>query len=393
MRFVLKFQKREVKNLTHVVISGMGMTEFGKHNESSLKDLLLDACMEALKDANFPRIDAVYIGNFISGILCNQEVLGAIVANELGLGSIPTLKVEGACASGGIAFRQAYLNIKNGEYENVLVAGVEKMKDASTETVTKAINAAMDNDSNEKSAGLTFPGFFAVVANRYMYETGATKKHLAMVALKNREYAIFNPKAQFRKPASLEEIMNARMIADPLSLFDCSATTDGAAAVVLSKGEKGVVVRGSSQATGPTQMQEIGDLLSFQAVKESGKMAYEQAGVGPEDIDVVEVHDCFSIAEMIAIEDLGFFDKGTGWQGIEKGLTKHGGIIPVNTSGGLLSKGHPIGATGIAQIYQIAAQLRGISCNQVENARIGLAQNLGGTGAYSIVHIMERVDG
>lgn len=376
-----------------VVISGIGMTAFGKHEKSSIKNLLLEACIKALKDANFPRIDAVIVGNFMSGSLCNQEVLGAIVANELGLGHIPTLKVEGACASGGIAFREAFLYIKNGEYENVLVAGVEKMKHVSSETVIMAINAAMDNDSNETSAGLTFPGFFAVLANRYMHETGALKNHLAMVSLKNRDYAIHNPNAQFRSPVSIEEIMNGRMIAEPLNLFDCSPTTDGAAAVVLSKGETGVLVRASSQASGATLMQDIEDLLTIKAVKESARMAYEQAELGPENIDVVELHDCFSITEIVAIEDLGFFEKGTGWEAVEKGLTKHGGKIPVNTSGGLLSKGHPIGATGIAQIYQIAAQLRGISCNQVENARIGLAQNLGGTGAYSIVHILERVKG
>lgn len=301
-------------------------------------------------------------------------------------------KVEGACASGGIAFRQAYLMIQSGEYKNVLIAGVEKMKDSATEVTTKAINAAMDNDSNEKHAGLTFPGFFGTLANRYFYETGAKKEHLAMVALKNRQYAMNNPVAQFRKATSLEEIMGARMITEPLGLFDCSPTTDGAAAIVLSRGENGVIVRASVQASGTTQMQEMEDLLSLPAIRESANSAYEKAGLGPNDIDVVELHDCFSMTEMIAIEELGFFEKRTGWEAIQKGLTKHGGKVPVNTSGGLLSKGHPIGATGLTQIYQIVAQLRGTSCNQVDNARIGLAQNLGGTGAYSTVHLFERVN-
>lgn len=379
--------------MTDIIVSGIGMTTFGKHEGSSVKDLLLDACMEALQDAGFPRIDAVYIGNFMSGPLSNQEILGAIVANDLGLGPVPTMKVEGACASGGIAFRQGYLNVKNGEYEHVLIAGVEKMKHSTTESTTRAINAAMDNDSNEKKAGLTFPGYFGTVANRYMYETGATKRHLAMVALKNREYALHNPKAQFQKPTSIEEIMAARLITEPLGLFDCSPTTDGAAAVVLSKGSEGVKVRASAQASGIPQMQEVDDLLSLIAVRESARKAYEQAALGPEDIDVVELHDCFSMTEILAIEELGFFPKGTGWEAVEQGLTKHGGKIPVNTSGGLLSKGHPIGATGIAQIYQVIDQLRGTSCNQVEKARIGLAQNLGGTGAYSTVHIFEGSNG
>ena len=375
-----------------VTVSGIGMTSFGKHENVSLKTLLMDACVEALKEANFPNIDAVYIGNFMAGFLGNQEILGAIVANDLGLGPIPTTKVEGACASGGIAFRQAYLNIQSGVCDHVLIAGVEKMKHATTEETTRAINTAMDNDSNEKNAGLTFPGFFGTLANRYFYETGASKKHLAMVALKNREYAIRNPKAQFRKPASMEEIMDARMITEPLGLFDCSPTTDGAAAIVLSKGQNGVVVRASAQASGTTQMQEAEELLSIPAIRASANEAYRQAGMGPEDIDVVELHDCFSMTEVLAIEELGFFKKGTGWEAIEKGLTKHGGIVPVNTSGGLLSKGHPIGATGISQIYQIVSQLRGTSCNQVDGAKIGLAQNLGGTGAYSTVHIFERVN-
>ncbi|MEF7564078.1 thiolase domain-containing protein [Bacillus infantis] len=373
-------------------VTGVGMTAFGKHENTTLKTLLMEACVEALKEAEFPRIDAVFIGNFMSGSLGNQEILGAIAANDLGLGPVPTVKVEGACASGGIAFRQAFLAVQSGEYDHVLVAGVEKMKDSTTELTTRAINAAMDNDSNEKHAGLTFPGFFGTLANRYFYETGATKEHLAMVALKNRQYAVKNTKAQFQKPTSMGEILNSRLITEPLGLFDCSPTTDGAAAVVISKGENGIIIRSSAQASGTTQMQEAEDLLSLPAIRESARKAYEKAGVGPEDIDVVELHDCFSMTEILAIEELGFFEKRKGWEAVEQGLTKHGGKIPVNTSGGLLSRGHPIGATGVAQIIQIVSQLRGSSCNQVDGARIGLAQNLGGTGAYSTVHLFERVN-
>jgi acetyl-CoA C-acetyltransferase len=265
------------------------------------------------------------------------------------------------------------------------------MKHVSTLEITKAINAAMDNDSNEKQAGLTFPGYFGVVANRYMYETGASKKHLALVALKNRENAINNPLAQFRKPTSLEEIMNARMITEPLGLFDCSPITDGAAAVVISRKKSNIHILASSQASGVTQMQQSEDILSLPAVRESGKKAYEMAGLGPKDIDVVEIHDCFSMTEILSSEELGFFNKLEGFIAVEEGRTKPDGDVPINTSGGLLSKGHPIGATGIAQIYQIVSQLRGTAPNQVNNPRIGLAQNLGGTGSYSVVHILERV--
>lgn len=374
-----------------IYVQGIGMTRFGKLHDRTMKDLLLEASIEALKDAGNPKVDAVFIGNFMGGSVYNQEILGSIVANDLGLGPVPTAKVEGACASGGIAFRQGVLGILSGEYDTVLIAGVEKMKHISTVEITHAINAAMDNDSNEKHAGLTFPGYFGVLANRYMYETEATKEHLAMVALKNRENAINNPLSQFRTPTSMEEIMEARMITEPLGLFDCSPTTDGAAAIVISKDESNIKLRASAQASGPTQMQNEDDLLSMPAVRESGRIAYEKAGLGPEDIDVVEIHDCFSMTEIISSEELGFFPRLEGYIAVEEGKTKPNGEVPINTSGGLLSKGHPIGATGISQLYQIVSQLRGNAPNQVENARIGLAQNLGGTGAYSTVHILERV--
>ena len=377
--------------MTQTYIHGIGMTRFGTLPEASLKDLLLDACAEALNDAGRPKIDAVFVGNFLGGSISNQEILGAIVANDLGLGYISTAKVEGACASGGIALRQGILGILSGEYDTVLVAGVEKMKHASTANVTQGINAAMDTISNEKNAGLTFPGFFGVLANRYFYETGASKKHLALVALKNRENGVNNPLAQFPKPTSLVEILNARMITDPLGLFDCSPMTDGAAAVVLSRKKSPIHVRSSAQVSGPTQMQDTRNLLSIPAIGESGRIAYEKAGVGPEDIDVVEIHDCFSMTEIIATEELGFFSRLEGWKAVEEGRTKVSGDKPVNTSGGLLSRGHPIGATGIAQIYQLVRQLRGNAANQVNNPRLALAQNLGGTGSYSTVHILERV--
>jgi acetyl-CoA C-acetyltransferase len=375
--------------MTSVSVIGRGITTFGK-KEETIKSMLIKACREALVEASHPKIDAVFVGNFASGPLANQEILGSILTNELGLGNIPSMKMEGACASGGIAFRQAYQLVKAGEYDTVLVAGAEKMTGFDTETVTKAINNAMDNDSNEGASGLTFPGFFGVLANRYMYEYGAEKKHLAKVALKNRNYAINNPISQFKKEVTLEEIMNARPITDPLGLFDCSPISDGAAAVVIQKGDKGVEILSSGQSSGTPLMQEVQDLLHIAATYNSGKMAYEAAGIGPEDVDVVELHDCFSMTEIIAIEELGFFEKGTGWEAVQNKQTQHGGIIPVNTSGGLLSKGHPIGATGIAQIIQIVDQLNQRAVNQVENAKIGLAQNLGGTGAYSTVHIFRR---
>ncbi|SFA76109.1 acetyl-CoA C-acetyltransferase [Lentibacillus halodurans] len=375
--------------MSRVSVIGRGITKFGKR-EDSIKEMLIEACRDAIIEANRPRMDAVFIGNFASGSLANQEILGSIVTNELGLGNIPSIKMEGACASGGLAFRQAYQLVKAGEYDTVLVAGAEKMTAFDTETVTKAINHAMDNASSESASGLTFPGFFGVLANRYIHEYGAEREHLAMVAMKNREYAINNPIAQFTKPVEMEDIIHAKPITDPLGLFDCSPISDGAAAVVIQRGANGVEILSSGQASGTPLMQEVDNLLHMPATYYSGKHAYERAGLGPEDIDVVELHDCFSMTEIIAIEELGFFEKGKGWKALEKGVTKHGGLVPVNTSGGLLSKGHPIGATGIAQIIQVVDQLNGCAVNQVDNAEIGLAQNLGGTGAYSTVHLLRK---
>ncbi|AXF55265.1 thiolase domain-containing protein [Salicibibacter kimchii] len=375
--------------MSDVSVIGRGITTFGKKDET-IKSMLVEASRKAILEAGKPKVDAVFVGNFTAGQLANQEILGSILTNELGLGNVPSVKMEGACASGGLAFRHAYQLVKAGEYDTILVAGAEKMTNQDTETVTHAINNAMDRETNEQVSGLTFPGFFGVVANRYMHEFGAEKKHLAMVALKNRNYARFNPIAQFRKNTTLEEIMNARPVTDPLGLFDCSPISDGAAAVVIQRGKNGVQILSSGQASGTPVMQEVDNMMHIAATNESANKAYEAAGLGPKDIDVIELHDCFSMTEIIAIEELGFFDKGKGWEAVEKGLTKHGGMVPVNTSGGLLSKGHPIGATGIAQIIQIVDQLNQRACNQVEHANIGLSQNLGGTGAYSVVHIFGK---
>lgn len=376
--------------MVRVAVTGSGITHFGKRHES-LKSLLLNACRQALVEAGKPKVDAVMVGNFIGGPLEQQEILGSILVSELGLGHIPAMKTEGACASGGIAFRQAYQLIKAGEYDTVLVAGGEKMTHMQTNQVISAVNYAMDNSTMESKTGITFPGYFGVVANRYMYEYGATKKHLAMVAQKNRNYAINNPISQFKSAVSLEEILEARMITEPLGLFDCSPISDGAAAVVLQRqADGGVEVLSSGQASGTPIMQEVEDLTRITATQKAAEQAYTNASLGPDDVDVVELHDCFSMTEIIAIEELGFFERGKGFEAIEQKWTAHGGKVPVNTSGGLLSKGHPIGATGIAQIVQVVDQLRGTACNQVDNARIGLAQNLGGTGAYSIVHLFKK---
>ncbi|OUM86099.1 MAG: acetyl-CoA acetyltransferase [Bacillus thermozeamaize] len=383
--------------MRRVSIIGVGCTPFGKLSGRSIKDLALEACREALADAGVSpdQIEAFYLGNFAGGMLARQELTAALVAGALGIGSVPATKVEGACASGGIALRHGYMMIAAGYYDVVLVAGVEKMTQASTEEVTAALSTAADQQT-EGMTGLTFPGFFAAVARRYMHEYGATPEHLAAVAFKNRENAQRNPRAHFYgKTATLDEILSSRLVADPLRLYDCSPISDGACAAVLVANDRvhefdrqPIDILGSGQATGCTTLQEMDNLCSLEAVIEAARQAYEQAGVGPEDVDVAEVHDCFSIAELIALEDLGLMPRGEAGPRTVAGETRVGGRVTVNPSGGLLSKGHPVGATGLAQVFEIVRQLRGESDNQVPRARIGLTHNVGGTGGVAAVHIL-----
>lgn len=387
-------------NLRKVSVIGVGCTPFGALAGRSLKDLAVSACQQAMADAGVsPRqVGVFYLGNFGSGMLVRQEFLAPMVAGALGSGATPATKVEGACASGGIAFRHGYVAVATGMTDVALVCGAEKMTSSSTEEVTAALAAATDSEAGEGSCGLTFPGFFAAVAHRHMHEYGTNREQLAAVALKNRENAQKNPRAHFfDKPATLAEIVSSRLIADPLRLFDCSPISDGAAAAVLcsthlaeSFAGKPVTVLASAQATGSATIQEADSLTTFSAAVVASRLAYRQADITPDQVDVAEVHDCFSIAELIAIEDLGFCPPGQGGPFTATGRTRVGGTVAVNPSGGLLSKGHPVGATGLAQIFEITRQMRGESENQIPNARIGLAHNLGGTGGVCIVTILGR---
>jgi acetyl-CoA C-acetyltransferase len=381
-----------------VSVIGIGCTPFGKQNGVGIVDLALQACREALNDAQVPSscIEAFYLGNFVSETLVHQGSLAPIVAYRLGLGPIPCTKVEGACASSGIAFRHGVLLIASGLCDIALAAGVEKMTAAETEAVTEALASAGDAES-EMRLGLTFPGTFGIVMRRHMHQYGTTREQVAMVSVKNRSNGSTNPKAHFQKPVVMGEILESRLICDPLRLYDCTPISDGGAAAVLCAADltaeftdRPVDVIGSGHATGPATLFEMADLTTFEASVAAGQRAYREAGLAPSDIDVAEVHDCFTIAEITAIEDLGFVAKGKGGAAVADGLTALGGKLPTNPSGGLLSKGHPVGATGLAQIYEIVKQLRGEAINQVKDAEIGLAHNLGGTGAVSTVHILKR---
>ncbi len=382
--------------MREVAVIGVGMTRFGELWNSSIKDIFVKAALEAIDNAGVDHIDSMYIGAMSSGLFVNQEHIGSLMADYLGVTPIPSTRVESACASGGIAFRQAFIEIASGMSDIVLAGGVEKMTDGADATF--ALASAADQEY-EVYHGITFPGLYALIARAHMHKYGTTREQLAMVAVKNHENGSRNKNAQFPMKISVENVLNSTMVADPLRLLDCSPVSDGAAAVILcsmdvAKNFKGVPVKviGSGQGTDSIALHSRKDITTLNAVVTSAKKAYEMADKKPEDIDVVEVHDCFTIAEICCTEDIGLFEKGKGGKAVEEGLTQLDGKIPVNTSGGLKSKGHPVGATGIAQIVEIYEQLTGNAGErQVKGAKIGLAQNMGGSGGSSVVHILEVI--
>ncbi len=380
-----------------VSIIGIQMTNFGRL-EKSFKGIAAEACIGAMQDAQLSpkQIEEFVLGNFSSGTLVQQETIAPAISNSIGLSRIPATKVEGACASGGIALRYGYQMIASGLRDFVLVAGLEKMTSVSTPKATETLIEAEDREI-EGRTGLTFPGFFALVTNRYSQRFGTTREEIAQVSVKNRRYGAKNPKAQFRKEVTIDDVINSRLIADPLRLLDCCAISDGAAAAVLCPTEiarkfskEPVEVIGISQVTGRGAAFEYEDLTGFESTRLAAEQAMRMARVSTKDIDVLELHDCFTIAEIVASEDLGFFKKGTGAKALREGQTEIGGKIPINPSGGLLSKGHPIGATGIGQVYEVVQQLRGSAENQVSDAEIGMTHNFGATGTVCVVSILKR---
>ncbi|MBI2862152.1 MAG: thiolase domain-containing protein [Chloroflexi bacterium] len=381
-----------------VSIIGIGSTSFGRQEGVGIKALAVAACEEAIADAGIDKsqIQAFYLGNYAGESLAGQNTLAPIVARDLGLQRVPSTKVEAACASGSVGLRQGYLMVAAGLCEFVLAAGVEKMTAAPTAKVTEALSAAIDQ-ALEGQCGLTFPGAFALVMQRHMYEYGTTREQLGLVSVKNHNNGVRNPKSQFRALVTLDQVVESRLICDPIRLFDCCPISDGAAAVVICPADRAgeysqhpIDILASAQALGTSGLYQMPNLTSFEATVTAARDAYQQAGLSPQDIDVVELHDCFTIAEIVDSEDLGFFEKGRGGWAVAEGWTQVDGKIPINTSGGLLSKGHPVGATGLGQIYELVLQLRGMAPNQVPQAEIGLTHNLGGTGAVATVHILKR---
>ncbi len=380
-----------------VAVIGVGMNKWGEHWEKSLRQVFTEAAILALDDAGVDKIDSLIVGCMSSGLFVGQEHLSSLLADYLGQVPVPAARVESACASGGLALRMGFIEVASGMSDVVLVGGVEKMTDVNGHEATFALGTAADQEY-ECYHGITFPGLYALMARAHMEKYGTTREQLAMVAVKNHHNGSLNPLAQYPFKVSVEAVLNSVMVADPLRILDCSPITDGAAAVVLcsletAKKLKKPAVRivASGMATDAIALSSRQDITWIESTYQAAKRAYAMAGKKPEDIDLVEVHDCFTIAEICVMEALGLVEKGKGGKAVQDGLTALEGKIPVNASGGLKSKGHPVGATGVAQALEIVKQLRGeAGPRQVENAKVGMTQNMGGSGGSSVVHIFER---
>ena len=380
-----------------VAVIGIGMTRFGELWESSFRDLFVQAARQAMLDAGVERLDSMYIGCMSGGLFVGQEHIGSLMADYLGVTPAAATRVESACASGGVAVRQAWMEVASGVSDIVLAGGVEKMTDVDLNLATYALGTAADAEY-ESFHGATFPGLYAMMARAHMERWGTTSEMLASVAVKNHENGLLNPLAQYQTRISIEAVLQSTMIADPLHVLDCSPVSDGAAAVILAPvelakklGRPAVRITGSGQASDRIALHSRRDLAALQSTTIAAQSALRMAGLGIRDMDFAEVHDCFTIAELMVLEALGVFAPGAAGPATLAGETRREGSFPVNPSGGLKSKGHPVGATGVAQVIEIVKQLRGEAENgrQIKGARRALAQNMGGSGGSTVVHILE----
>ncbi len=380
-----------------IAIIGIGMTDFGELWNDSLRDLFVKAALEAMDDAGVDHIDGLVAGCMSPGLFAGQEHIGSLLADYLGQAPIPGVRVESACASGGMALRTGIAYVASGMHDIVLCGGVEKMTDVSGAQATYALATAADQDY-EAFHGATFPGLYALMATAHMHKYGTKREDLAQVAVKNHDNGLLNPHAQYRMKITVDQVINSVKVADPLNILDCSPITDGAAAVIICPLEMAkklkkkplVKIAASAHATDTIALHQRADMTWLRSTADAAARAYKMAGVKPLDIDFAEVHDCFTIAEICVLEALGVVKKGQGGKATREGFTARDGKYPVNPSGGLKSKGHPVGATGIAQIHEIVTQLRGeAGKRQLKNVRRGLAQNMGGSGGSAVVHILE----
>jgi len=384
--------------MRNVAIIGIGIIKFGELWEKSLRDIAVEAALNCLEDAGTDRVDSVTIGCMSSGLFNGQEHLASLIPDYLGKNNIPATRVESACASGALAVRTAFLEVASGMSDYSLAIGVEKMTDVSTGMATYALASASDQDY-EAFHGITFPGLYAMMAKTHMERYGTTREQLAEVAVKNHHNGALNPFAQYPFTVSRETVLNSTKIADPLRLLDCSPITDGAAAALLTTVEEAkkyknfpmVIIRGIGSATDTLSLNQRKDILEMVAVKKAVQNALKMAGKTIQEIDFAEVHDCFTIAEILVMEAMGVVKPGQGGPATLDGLTALDGKFPINPSGGLKSKGHPVGATGVAQIFEAVSQFRGESGKrQINNPKVALTQNMGGSGGSCVCHVLER---
>jgi len=375
------------------------MTPVSAGSGKSLSDLFVEAATQAIDDAGIDKIDSLYVGNMMSGFLQNQEHLGALMATALGRQGVPTYKVEGACASGGVAVNAGAKALLSGLEEIILVGGVEKMSGYTTPEVTTGLMMAEDR-SKVASTGVTFVGLNAMIAREYMHKYSVTHESIAQFPVLCHQNALDNPRAQFRKKISVREVLESPLVADPLRLFDCSGMGDGAAALVLAPGDAArkytdspVKIAASTVASDTLSLHQRPELTTFQATTMASDRAYQIAGITPADVNLLEVHDAFSILGVMALEDLGFAKKGTGTKLLDEGECARDGKLPTNSFGGLKARGHPVGASGVYQISEVALQLKNEAGNcQVSRAEIGVAQSVGGIGATVATHILRRMN-
>ena len=383
-----------------VAVVGIGINKWGELWEKSFRDIYVEAALAAINDAGVDHLDSMIIGCMSGGLFVGQEHLGSLMADYLGQKHLAASRVESACASGGLAFRHAFIEVASGISDIVMAAGVEKMTDVSGDGATYALATAADQEY-EVFHGATFPGLYALMATAHMHKYGTTRDMLSAVAVKNHFNGSMNPFAQYPFKVTKEEVNDSVMVASPLRILDCSPITDGAAAVILTTvdiakklGKPIIKVIGSGHATDSIALHQRPDITTLKATTVAAEKAFKMANKKITDINFAEVHDCFTIAEIIVTESLGIFPAGKGGEAALKGETGLEGRFPINTSGGLKSKGHPVGATGVAQIVEVVKQLRGTAENGRQlkkRPKIGMAQNMGGSGGSTLVHILEVV--
>jgi acetyl-CoA C-acetyltransferase len=385
--------------MTDVRVAGVGLTRFGSHPDRTGRDLFATAALRAFEDAGVPRedVEELNYGNFMGALAEHQGHQAPLMAEAAGV-NCPSTRYEEACASAGVAVREAVRTVRAGDADVVLAGGMERMTNLPTDEVTEGLAIAAD-DLFEVRAGVTFPGAYALMATAYFDAYGGEREDLAHVAAKNHANAVPNEYAQYRKEVSVEEALDAPPVAEPLHLYDACPITDGASALVIVSEayaaehdvDAPVAVTGTGQGTDRMALADRDRLARTPAADDAADAAYADAGIAPDDVDVAEVHDCFTIAEVLALESLGFVEPGEGIAAAREGVTTADGDLPVNLSGGLKAKGHPVGATGGSQVAELTRLLRGDHPNSehVADAEVGVAHNAGGTVASAVVHVLE----